>query len=179
MNSLTAHRVVIGILVVLLLALSLHTAPPWHLFNYSPLDGNPIGFNLWGNKVMNAALQTGSSTVLPACMSSNTPQCYMSVHYLQLSGGSTPACPPSSGNSTYYCPGGTTPQVLPPCPTSDLCIMVNVGNNTDLNSDMAIQSQDNQCGVHYQAQTIGELEFILGPTITLGGVPSVAAKKTP
>ncbi len=176
MNSLTAWKASTGILGAIAIALAVLLFLP-----KTPLDGNPIGFHLWANKIMNAGLGAGSSTTLPACMSSGNQQCFMSVHYLQLSGTppATPTCPPSSGTNTYYCPQDLSPQVLPSCPPSNLCVVINTGTNNDANPDMLVQSQDGEGGVHYQASTIGELEFIIGPTVTASTPAPGTNVKTP
>jgi hypothetical protein len=172
MNSLTAHRVVIGILVVLL------GLAAWRILSYAPLDGNPIGFDLGANKQLYVALTgySGNYTDLPPCMNSTNNQlCFMSFHYLQIN--PTPTCPPATG-SGFVCPQGAgNPRALPACPPSTLCIAINAANS-DTNSDMTIQSQDGEGGVHLQASTIGELELLIGPAVApIGAEPKAPSTK--
>ena len=117
MNSLAAHRVLIGLLVVAL------GFAVWKS-STQKLDGNPSGLDIVANQKI-AAIQKDSTSDVE-CLQSKSCTLYLEFHYLSLT--PVPQCLPRS--DAYVCPSSLPTQppypdrILRTCKSGELCMSV-------------------------------------------------------
>lgn len=152
MNSLVAHRVMIALLTIGIIACAVSKNPAPTVVGRGH-DGNPSGLDISVKQdpKLNpdqtiATIQEGQLSSL-TCLQYNACRLHVEFHYLMTP---APQCSPNSGASDCPSPlpANPPPRVLPLCvPSSgEFCVSVNTNNTQDVSTGspltVAVQNDD-------------------------------------
>jgi hypothetical protein len=136
MNSLTAHRVIIGILALVAIGLAVQSS------SHRLMDGNPSGLDI--TMKGNIGLYQRGDFDRLSCPQPNSP-CPVQVafHYLLRP---APTCPPkTSGVSECTPPPANNIRVLPTCGSDQVCLSANPNDTSYFDSNatpLKVEVQD-------------------------------------